>query len=192
MLKLEELCRQAFGAYQYLRDHELGTVSGTSKRLRSGNPNLLRLRLAEELEELKGVIEGTHFHEGFEKDIILEGYEVWYWAATLAAALNFSFEDIQPARALESGFTLPAVQRQQGLSGFLTLIKRIKEPSNRKETLSQVRQALSLVGMACSLNQTSPTLLLARDIKEMQQKDYLKDYWESPENVIISQEGASL
>jgi hypothetical protein len=33
--------------------------------------------------------------------------------------------------------------------------------------------------MACALNNTPPARLLQRDIDEMQQKSYLKDYWQN-------------
>lgn len=180
MGELEKLCRQAYGAYEYLRDHDLSAESGTSKRLRSGDLTRLRARLAEELNELKGVIEGTHFHEGFDKDIILEGYEVWYWAASLMVAQGFSYEQVKPHTGLENGFNLPAPVREQSLKVVENTIKSVTvEPPSREMNLALFQGVLCLVGMACALNNTPPARLLQRDIDEMQQKSYLKDYWQN-------------
>lgn len=181
MTELEKLCRQAYGAYEYLRDNDFSAESGTSKRLRSGDLAKLRARLAEELNELKGVIEGTHFHEGFDKDIVLEGYEVWYWAASLAVAQQYTYEEIKPHAALESGFNLPAPIRDQSLKVMENVIKSVPiEPANREMGLALFQSVLRLVGMACALNQTPPSRLLERDIDEMRQKNYLAAYWQQP------------
>lgn len=178
MSELEKLCREAYGAYEYLRDHDLAAQSGTSKRLRSGDPNKLRSRLAEELGELKGVIEGTHFHEGFDQDIILEGYEVWYWAASLMSAQHFAYAEIQPHLSFESGFKLPASERDAALKLIPDTIAAVQiEPADKAATLALFGKVIQTIGMACSLNNTPPLRLLERDTTEMRQKAYLSDYW---------------
>jgi len=181
LTELEILCRQAYGAYEYLRDHDLTAESGTSKLLRSGNLPKLRLRMAEELDELKGVIEGTHFHEGFDQDIILEGYEVWYWTASLLVAQHVSYTEATPHVYLETGFKLPITAGGQELPGFIqeTLKLARAESTLMLKDLLTSNQALKSVGMACALNNTPPTRLLERDLTEMRQKSYLEDYWQT-------------
>ena len=179
MNELEKLCRQAYGAYEYLRDHDLSAESGTSKRLRSGDLAQLRTRLAEELAELRGVVDGSHSHEGFEKDIVLEGYEVWYWAASLMTAQGFSYAQTQPHLSFEAGFKHPAASREELRNFALSLGKQIgEEPTTKEVAIGVFNWALYFVGKACALNQTAPARLLERDVAEMRQKTYLADYWQ--------------
>jgi phosphoribosyl-ATP pyrophosphohydrolase len=185
--QLEELCREAYGAYEYLRDHDLSAESGTSKRLRNGDFNKLRMRLVEELGELRGVIEGTHVHEGFEQDIILEGYEVWYWAACWMAAQGFTYDEVQPHLYLDHGFRrrftkearkLDALQMAEHLiANFNESTPLHDNPPNRYFATGVFCITLNFIGMACRLNNTPPARLLERDIEEMRQKAYLAEYW---------------
>lgn len=176
--ELEKLCRTAYGAYEYLRDHDLAAESGTSKRLRSGDSAKLKARVVEEMHELKGVIEGTHFHEGFEKDIILEGYEVWYWVASLTVAQHVSYDALQPHLSLAAGFQRSTAQRETILKTIPALITTIQQtPVDKAQTIALCGEVLKFVGFACALNQTPPDRLLERDIEEMRQKAYLSEYW---------------
>ncbi len=180
MTDLERLCREAYGAYEHLRDNDFSAESGTSKRLRAGNPAKLGLRLAEELQELKGVIEGTHFHEGFDQDIILEGYEVWYWAACLAASRGCTYELIKPHRPLEAGFKAASEQRATLFTTVPNLIEEALAADLEKvKVIKLFEEVMLFIGAACSLNNTSPQILLERDIREMRQKTYLAGYWQS-------------
>src|SRR5215813_522054 len=77
--QLETALRQLYGAYLYLRDHDLRTESNTSGLLQERNPFYLVSRLADELEELAGVQTGVHIHAGREADTILESSQVGYW-----------------------------------------------------------------------------------------------------------------
>ncbi len=178
MGELEKLCRLAFGAYEFLRDHDLSAESGTSKRLRNGDLDKLRARLAEELAELRGVIEGTHYHEGFDRDIILEGYEVWYWAVNWTIAQEISYGEVQPHFSLEVGYNHPPLPREELLDLGQKLIEQAQTAFNHKEsTITLVSDTMRFVGLACTLNRTSPAILVERDIREMKEKPYLVDYW---------------
>jgi hypothetical protein len=175
---LDKLCQDVYGAYEYLRDHDLAAQSGTSKRLRSGDTNKLRSRLLEELHELYGVVEGTHFHEGFDSDLILEGYEVLYWAFSLAIAQQISYPDINPGLQLWRGFQADVLSRNELLPYFTPVIETVATTQLPLGT-TELSQVAYLVGRACALNQTSPTQLLERDRQEMSQKAYLNEYWAS-------------
>ncbi len=178
MQELEQLCREVWAAYEYMRDNDLSGESGTSKRLRSGETARLRARLLEELAELRGVVEGTHRHEGFDRDIVLEGYEVWYWGACLGVAQRLPYEALAPHRAFQSGYEAGATSREALLSAFdeLTSDPDLAGPLPTSESLARV---FYLVGRACSLNGTSPARLLERDRAEMRQKTYLAAYWQA-------------
>ncbi len=172
---LAELCRRAWGAYEYLRDHDLNEQSGTSKRLRAANLDKLRARLVEELTELQGVVLGTHVHDGFPQDIILEGYEVFYWAVCLAVAQGAGYAEIDPASNLEMGFAQPLLAAQPLADMFQALIFTTTGADDKQN----IRHALELVGRASAFAQLDPVLLLERDLAEMSQKDYLTAYWRS-------------
>lgn len=176
---LDKLCREVYGAYQYLYDHDLTAESGTSKRLRSGDKAKLKARLLEELHELYGVVEGTHFHEGFDADIILEGYEVLYWAFCLAVASRYDYASFEPAKQLENGFNATPQNRIELLPFFKPVIDKISETDADKISPENLGQVARLVGQACALNNTAPSRLLERDRAEMRQKSYLADYWQA-------------
>jgi len=172
---LETLCRRAWGAYEYLRDHDLSEQSGTSKRLRVANLDKLRARLVEELTELQGVVLGTHVHDGFPQDVVLEGYEVFYWAVCLVVAQGATYAEIDPATHLQNGFYQSLLPAEPLAELFQELISNIKGADDKQD----VWQALELVGRACAFAQLDPAQLLERDLTEMSQKDYLAHYWRS-------------
>jgi hypothetical protein len=177
---LEKLCREVWGAYEYLRDTDLSAKSGTSRLLRSSDRHKLRSRMVEELLELRGVVEGTHFHEGFDQDIILEGYEVWYWAACTAISAGMEYAGLLPHRAMMVGFDTPPVERPALLPVFDKLLGKLTGPQSHDDELANLVQVFYLVGRACRLNDTSPERLLERDKTEMRQKGYLANYWKRP------------
>lgn len=172
---LQELCRQAWGAYEFLRDQDLSEQSGTSKRLRVANLDKLRGRLVEELTELQGVVLGTHVHDGFPQDVVLEGYEVFYWAVCLAVAQGAGYAEIDPAANLQNGFAQPQLAAQP----LGDLFQRLISTTTGADDSQTIRQALELVGRACAFAQIDPAQLLERDLTEMRQKDYLALYWRS-------------
>jgi hypothetical protein len=176
--ELEQLCRQVWGAYEYLYTNNI-PESGTSQRIRARQHSQLLNRLVEELAELRGVIEGSHVHEGFDQDIILEGYEVWYWAVCLAVSAGINYRLLNPHRELLAGFETPPVERPALLPVFDTVSQNlIRPPLGCGDELENLAKVFWAVGRACSLNGTSPVRLLTRDRDEMRQKAYLIFYWQ--------------
>ncbi len=174
--ELETLCRTVWGAYEYLRATDIAD-SGTSQRLRAGNQSNLLARLVEELSELRGVVEGSHIHEGFEQDIVLEGYEVWYWAVCLAVSAGIKYDQLKPHEALEVGFHAPAIERTALLPAFDLVSQNLVQPRDCDDELENLARVFWAIGRACSLNGTLPSRLLERDRAEMSQKAYLTAYW---------------
>jgi hypothetical protein len=164
------MCHTAWGVYEFLRDNDLSEQSGTSKRLRVGNLEKLWARLLEELEELKGVVLGTHIHEGFPQDIVLEGYEVFYWAVCYAVLSGIEYGEVEADVALLEGFNAPTLSAEELAALFEQTVSRDS---------SGIRQALTLVGRACKFANLSPAQLLERDLSEMREKNYLQPYWNS-------------
>lgn len=82
-----------YGAYEYLRDYDLEEISGTSRLLRTRNVPPFD-RIADELEELAGVLSGEHRHTDLESDLLLEGSQVLYWIAVCAVLMGID-HDVQ-------------------------------------------------------------------------------------------------
>lgn len=162
------MCRAAWGVYEFLRDNDFSEQSGTSKRIRAGNSDKQHARMLEELEELKGVVLGTHVHEGFPQDVVLEGYEVFYWAVCYAVSSGISYGEVEPDIALLEGFDAPTLPAEELALLFEQTVSRDS---------SGIRQALALVGRACKFANLSPAQLLERDLSEMREKNYLQPYW---------------
>ncbi len=88
-----------FGAYEYLARQPLQDVSRTSKLLHDGV--LPFARIADEMDELAGVLAGEHSHSGdLMQDVILEGSQVLYWLNVLAVCLGTGRGSSARARAL--------------------------------------------------------------------------------------------
>jgi len=64
-------------------------VSGTVKLLRSGDRDKLLARWGEEMQEIGGVLQGTH-HDPY----ILEATQCFYWASLSAVTAGVSWEEL--------------------------------------------------------------------------------------------------
>jgi phosphoribosyl-AMP cyclohydrolase len=110
---LERDLRLLYGAYERLRDGAKRPESGTSSRLHApdvaamAEQSLARGR--EELEELRGVLAGTHRHQGGTADVILEAGQVEYWALLAAVCLGHTYDEWQPHLAWRSHRQAPAI-----------------------------------------------------------------------------------
>src|SRR5262249_13363201 len=71
------------GPYEDLGDKDLSAASPAPRRLQPGAPPVDD-RIADELRELAGVLDGTHRHESLAADLLLEGSQVLYWLAVAA------------------------------------------------------------------------------------------------------------
>lgn len=105
---LERDLRALYAAYERLRDAPPIAGSRTSTLLHE--PDAQRVarqalaRAQEELEELRGVLVGTHRHAGGERDVILEASQVGYWVTVAAVAQRVRYDDWAPHRAWLSGW----------------------------------------------------------------------------------------
>src|SRR5205085_2488950 len=83
-LALEMKMLPLYGAYLYLRDHDLSEESNTSRLLQEHSKSYLLSRLSDELQEMADVQSGEHGHTDRQSDTILEGSQVGYWLLLLA------------------------------------------------------------------------------------------------------------
>lgn len=103
---LERLLRELYAGYLRLRDEDFTAVSSTSRLFHDAaiTSTWLLGRASEELDELRGVLAGTHVHQGGLDDVRLEASQVLYWLCLAAARSAMSFEDWQPHVALWQGW----------------------------------------------------------------------------------------
>lgn len=167
--------RLLFGAYAFLRDHDLTVPSATSRRLRAEEDGVAP-RVVEELRELAGVLDGGHRHGGRREDAILEGGQVLYWVTLAALRAGVTWERLRLDRALST---------QVPMLDAITASRLVRAEAGRWEaepvlTVDQAARchaALALVGQACAVAGVTPDDLVDRDLAELRGKAYLADYF---------------
>jgi phosphoribosyl-AMP cyclohydrolase len=168
--ELAQAFQRIYRAYCYLRDHDLEVVSGTSRRLRHPDVRWLRQRASEELQELAGVLAGTHVHSSQAEDVILEGRQVCYWLLLMAVAAGLSYEAVSPHSHLSSGF-------ESGKAlGTATAGEFAHESSQDEQAmLNEISAGLRLVGTVCRQQGVSLLALAEAELLDLQQKSYLSE-----------------
>lgn len=172
---LEARTRRWYGAYEYLRDHDLSEQSGTSKRLRDPAVSV-QSRIADELRELAGVLTGEHRHSGLTEDVELEGSQSLYWLAIAAVKAGISWATLRPDRALISGdTTLP-------ISSIAKVLQSEAESWDSTENsgielTARIHAAIALVAQAALTAHVPPITLIRRDLEELASKPYLRPYF---------------
>jgi hypothetical protein len=105
---LERDARALYMSYERLRDAPRILGSNTSRLLRANDAPMASgkalARAVEELEELRGVVAGTHQHFGDKRDVALEASQVSYWVMVAAVALRLPYDAWQPHRAWLAGW----------------------------------------------------------------------------------------
>lgn len=161
---LAEAFRRIYRAYEYLRDHDLEKISGTSRRLRRPDHPWLRQRAAQELGELAGVLDGTHAHTSPADDTILEGRQVCYWLLMQAAAEHLTFEQIMPHIHLRAGFEAGKAVTEAAAELFAL---------EERALLDDLSAGMYLVGGACQQQGVSLLALAEAELADLRQKSYL-------------------
>jgi len=169
---LGSLSREWFDAYRFLRDHDLGDVSSTSAKLRDPEFDPTP-RIAEELRELAGVLDGTHTHGNQADDAILEGAQVLYWLALAAVKLDLTWDELRPDRAFETGI------EQADTSLAATMLRAEADRADFADGPA-IHAAMALVSQACRSVGIEPGELLVADLAELKVKPYLAPYFAEP------------
>ncbi len=159
---LERDLRALYTAYEWLRDSEERPDSGTSRRLHEPDAAVIAeqsvARGREELEELRGVLAGTHRHQGGAADVILEASQVDYWALLAAVATGHSYDEWQPHLAWRSGWQRspdPADESLQAANHAL---------------LRRCASLLVAAGALCRAAGVDPAQVVAADLAAMRAK----------------------
>lgn len=162
-----------YGAYEYLRDHDLTEVSGTSRILRAQTfpPSD---RIADELEELAGVLAGEHHHTGLEADLLLEGSQVLYWIALCSV-----FQRIESAQ-LELDNSLKTHSEPTDIAIVILDLRdraQLWREKRADQWIFECRETIWLISEAMSAAAIDPMRLIERDLAELRIRPYLRDYF---------------
>ena len=172
---LADRSRRWFGAYEYLRDHDLTGVSGTSKRLRQHDSNIER-RVADELRELAGVLIGEHRHAGLEPDVVLEGSQGLYWIALYAVRENVGWDELRPDRALVTADESLSLESAARL--LLAEAESWHAPGRTSTPpAARAHAAMALIAQACRSAGIESIALIDHDLEELQMRPYLESYF---------------
>jgi phosphoribosyl-AMP cyclohydrolase len=170
--------RRQFGAYAYLRDHPLEAASATSRRLR-GEGEALTNRIADELGELAGVLDGQHRHLSFASDLQLEASQVIYWSLLLAVQRRLTWTQVRPDRALATTDETIAPGTSARLLRAEALRWAESVPGER-DIPARVHATLALVGQACLAGGLAPLAAVEADLAELASRPYLAAYFDGP------------
>lgn len=170
--------RLLYGAYAHLRDHDLAAVSGTASRLRAERPEIER-RLADELEELAGVLDGSHAHADPQADVVLEGSQVVYWTTLVAVRDRVTWAALRMDRALATG---EAGMDPRMVARILRAeAERWRLGPGDEETAPRCHATLALVGQACLTAGVDPLDVVRHDLRSLRERPYLADYFRAAE-----------
>jgi phosphoribosyl-AMP cyclohydrolase len=167
---LAGLTRELMATYALLRDHDVTGLSESSRRLRSPD-DTVTLRLAGELSELAGVLDGSHRHQGMREDIALEASQVLYWALLVSLRAGLSWAQLRPDLALAPArdsvhaSTLSALIQSDAESW--------RRQSAHRDVAAHGHASLALVAQACMTAGVEPVDIVAADLEELRSKSYV-------------------
>lgn len=165
-----------YGAYEYLRDQPLEDVSATARRLRDARATSTK-RIADELRELAGVLDGTHHHGDPGQDVLLEASQVLYWVALEAVRARLPWERVRPDRALLTATEeLPVTSLAKVLRADADRWEHT--PPNLSELAARCHATIALAGQACLSLGIQPEMALSSDLEDLKEKPYLNGYFQ--------------
>ena len=168
---LAEATRRQFAAYAYLRDHDLTVESATSRRLREPGHDF-RSRIADELHELAGVLDGSHQHSDGASDLLLESSQVIYWVLLLALRNRITWSRLRPDRALATAEEqIPVSMVAQLLRAEARRWSADEQPE--EDMAARAHATLALVGQACASAGLDPLAVVETDLAELKSRPYL-------------------
>lgn len=167
--------RNWWGAYEALRDNDWESQSGTSRLLRE-RQDRVTARIADELQELAGALDGTHRHGDSTSDVMLEGGQVCYWIALRCIRDRLTWTEVRPDRALDA----PASIGKDATPSLAKLIRHQASTWAARPTehiAALAHESLALVAGACAVAGVVPARLIAADLNELRTRSYLAAYF---------------
>ncbi|CAN5857765.1 hypothetical protein BH24CHL3_BH24CHL3_11180 [soil metagenome] len=171
--------RRWWGAYEALRAHDWESTSGTSRLLRAGDDRVT-VRLAEELRELAGALDGSHRHVGAKSDVALEGGQVCYWVALRCIRDGLTWMQVRPDRALDAPPTVDETAATS-LAGLLRREADFWETGANLDISALAHGTLAMVASACAVFGIPASSLIVADLNDMRTRSYLAPYFEAAE-----------
>lgn len=171
-----DLTQLWYRAYEYLRDNDHTTESGTSRRLRTDDEPLAA-RLADELTELAGVLDGTHTHQGLIADVILEGSQSIYWTALIAIHAHVPWSTLRPDHALAT----TASDLSRAVASRLLRAEAAAwatDAGNGQDMSSRCHATIALIAQAVNTAGVDPSAILQRDLDDLRTRPYLAELFE--------------
>ena len=167
---LKSVTQEWWRTYELLKDHDFTAESGTSRFLRDTEDGITP-RIADELRELAGVLDGTHLHHGETDDAALEGGQVSYWLAIRSVRAGRAWIDIRPDLAL----TPPALD---DIPAQTTLARLLREQADRwaadgLDADALTRDTYALVAAALTRVGVDTLTVIADDLANLQRRPYL-------------------
>jgi phosphoribosyl-AMP cyclohydrolase len=161
-----------YRAYEYLRDNDHSAESGTSRRLRDHDEPLTQ-RLADELRELAGVLDGSHSHHGLVGDVLLEGSQTIYWTALIAIRAGIPWSALRPDRALQTAEVDLSRETTSGMLRAEAAAWEADSKPNPATLPSRCHATLALIAQACQSAGVEPAAILRRDLDDLRTRSYL-------------------
>ena len=172
---LVALTRDLMTTYALLRDHDLTAHSRTSALLRAG-ADRVSPRLADELRELAGAVDGSHAHGGTPaEDIALEATQCLYWCVLIALRAGIGWDDLRPDRALSTtADAMPAPTITSLLRAEADVWARGEGRTNLVS--ARCHETIALVAQACRTHGVPIGGLVAEDLRQLRARPYLSPF----------------
>lgn len=162
---IADLTKRWWAAYEELKSNDYGTQSGTSRVLRADDDQITP-RIADELNELAGVLDGSHTHKNLAADIALEGGQVCYWLALRCIRHGLTWDGVRPDRALDatgddvtSAATIAALLRAAAAAWAVDGVA--------SDPAAKAHATFALVAHACASGSVPPRDVIASDLEHV-------------------------
>ncbi|MCO5215532.1 MAG: phosphoribosyl-AMP cyclohydrolase [Thermomicrobiales bacterium] len=158
-----------WSAYAWLQDQNVVADSRTSVLLHDPNTSVID-RIQDELRELAGVLDKTHFHSNQNDDALLESSQCAYWIVIECLLRGISFSDILPDRALD---VVEATVDPFTASRIL----RVEAEALQSMTPGVASHLLRMIAEAVRTVDIDPREIIERDLEQLKSRDYFSAYF---------------
>ncbi len=166
---LEALTREWWGAYEWLRDHDVSEQSGTSRILQSPEKSVIN-RIQDELGELAGVLDGTHVHSEQPEDAILEASQCAYWVVVESLKSGLTWSDVRPDRALD-------VIEASVDAGIAATVLRAEALVLTELSAGVATHLLQMIAESVRTLGIDPRTVIEYDMDQLRARPYLSEYF---------------
>lgn len=160
---IAELTRRWWTAYEQLKQGDFAEYSGTSRVLRADDDQISH-RIADELNELAGVLDGSHAHRDRTHDISLEGGQVCYWLALACIREGRSWEQVRPDRALDGDREIPS---SNTVAALIRANAATWLPDAVGDLAARAHETFGLIAAACATESIPTRDVIAEDLENV-------------------------